>query len=80
MIVKKAMGHYFCIIAQAGRVRKGESLCFLPDLGGVAGEKSLPADLVKVHEGRASSIFCLTGNTSPYCERYKRTPEQVNAF
>ena len=26
-IVKKAMGHT-CIIAQLGRVRKGESLCF----------------------------------------------------
>ena len=37
-IVKKAMGHT-CIIAQLGRVRKGESLCFLPESVGCGGGK-----------------------------------------
>ena len=56
-IVKKAVGHT-CIIAQLGRVRKGEPLCFLPDSVGCGGGKYYLGFV------KGSSIFCHTGRTS----------------
>ncbi|OUN64856.1 MULTISPECIES: DUF169 domain-containing protein [unclassified Butyricimonas] len=76
-IVKKAMGHT-CIIAQLGRVRKGESLCFLPDSVGCGGGKFYLGFSKSMREG--FEYFLSHGENTPHCERYKRTPEQVNAF
>ena len=76
-IVKKAMGHT-CIIAQLGRVRKGESLCFLPESVGCGGGKFYLGFSKNMREG--FEYFLSHGENTPRCERYKRTPEQVNAF
>ena len=76
-IVKKAMGHT-CIIAQLGRVRKGESLCFLPESVGCGGGKFYLGFSKNMREGL--EYFLSHGENTTRCERYKRTQEQVNAF
>ena len=76
-IVKKAVGHT-CIIAQLGRVRKGEALCFLPDSVGCGGGKYYLGFNKSMREG--FEYFLSHGENEPRCERYKRTPEQVNAL
>ena len=76
-IVKKAVGHT-CIIAQLGRVRKGEPLCFLPDSVGCGGGKYYLGFSDGMREG--FEYFLSHGENEPHCERYKRTPEQVNAL
>ena len=77
MIMKKAVGHT-CIIAQLGRVRRGESLCFLPESVGCGGGKFYLGFSKGMREG--FEYFLSHGENEPHCERYKRTSEQVNAF
>lgn len=76
-VVKKAVGHT-CLIAQLGRVRRGEALCFLPDSVGCGGGKYYLGYSEGMREG--FEYFLSHGENEPRCERYKRTPEQVNTL
>ena len=74
-LVREAKGHT-CIIAQLLKVRRGESLCFVENAVGCGGGKRYLgyAEIIRDR----FRYFLSHGEEGEYCERYKRTPEQVD--
>ena len=76
-IVKPAAGHT-CLVAQVLAARRGNPLCFLPEsVGCVGGKRYL--NYTNTMRDRFS-YFLSHGEEGERCERYKRTPEQVDVM